>query len=66
MSKTRFPASSERGRVHGSIAPLAVVIATNLASAHNTDQYLAGSPPSLSLSPTTPSSTGGRRLTGRG
>ena len=42
MSKTLFPGSSEPGRVHGCIAPLAVVIATNLVSAHSTGQYLAG------------------------
>jgi hypothetical protein len=41
MSKTPS-ASSESGRLHGGIAPLAVVIATNLANAHSTDQYLAG------------------------
>jgi hypothetical protein len=41
MSKTSSPALSESGRLHG-IAPLAVVIATNLASAHSTGQYLAG------------------------
>jgi hypothetical protein len=29
-------------RFHGSIAPLAVVITTNLATAHTTGQYLAG------------------------
>jgi hypothetical protein len=42
VSKTLFPGSSEPGRVHVSIAPLAVVIATNLACAHSTGQYLAG------------------------
>ena len=42
MSKASPPASSEPGRPHGVIAPLAVVIATNLANAHSTGQYLAG------------------------
>jgi hypothetical protein len=42
MSKTPSPALSEPDRFHGGIAPLAVVIATNLASTHSTDQYLAG------------------------
>jgi hypothetical protein len=42
MSKTSSPALSEPGRLHGAIAPLAVVIATNLANAHSTGQYLAG------------------------
>jgi hypothetical protein len=41
MSKTPS-ASPEPGRLHGGIAPLAVVIATNLANAHGTDQYLTG------------------------
>jgi hypothetical protein len=38
MSKTSSPALPEPGRLHGGIAPLAVVI----ASAHGTGQYLAG------------------------
>jgi len=42
MSKATTPTPSESGRLHGGIAPLAVVIATNLASAHSTGQYLAG------------------------
>ena len=42
MSKATTPTPSEPGRLHGGIAPLAVVIATNLASAHSTGQYLAG------------------------
>ena len=42
MSKASSPAPSEPGRLHGAIAPLAVVIATNLANAHSTGQYLAG------------------------
>jgi hypothetical protein len=42
MSKTHSPAPSKCGRAHGSIAPLAMMIATNLASAHSTGQYLAG------------------------
>lgn len=42
MSKTSSPALSESGRLQGGIAPLAVVIATNLASAHSAGQYLAG------------------------
>jgi len=42
MSKASSPAPSEPGRLHGGIAPLAVVIATNLANAHSTGQYLAG------------------------
>jgi hypothetical protein len=42
MSKTSSPALSEPSRLHGGIAPLAVVIATNLASAHSTGQYLTG------------------------
>jgi hypothetical protein len=42
MSKTPSPAFPEPGRLHGGIAPLAVVIATNLANAHSTEQYLAG------------------------
>jgi len=42
MSKTSSPALPEPGRLRGGIAPLAVVIATNLANAHSTDQYLAG------------------------
>ena len=42
MSKTSSPALSESDRLHGGIAPLAVVIATNLANAHSTDQYLLG------------------------
>ena len=42
MRKTSSPALSESGRLHGGIAPLAVVIATNLVSAHSTGQYLAG------------------------
>ena len=42
MSKTSTPTPSEPGRFHGGTAPLAVVIATNLANAHSTDQYLAG------------------------
>jgi hypothetical protein len=41
MNKTPST-SSESGRLHGGIAPLAVVIATKLANAHSTDQYLAG------------------------
>jgi hypothetical protein len=42
MSKTSSPTLPEPGRLHGGIAPLAVVIATNLANAHSTGQYLAG------------------------
>jgi hypothetical protein len=42
MSKASSPAPSEPGRLHGDIAPLAVVIATNLVAAHSTGQYLAG------------------------
>jgi hypothetical protein len=42
MSKTSSPALPEPGRLHGGIAPLAVVIATNLASAHSTGQYFTG------------------------
>jgi hypothetical protein len=42
MSKTSSPTPSEPGRLHGGIAPLVVVIATNLAGAHSTGQYLAG------------------------
>ena len=42
MSKTSSPASSELGRLHGGVAPLAVVIATNLSNAHSRGQYLAG------------------------
>jgi hypothetical protein len=42
MSKTSSPAPSESSRLYGGIAPLEVVIATNLASAHSTGQYLAG------------------------
>ena len=30
------------GRLQGGIAPLAVMITTNLANAHSTGQYLAG------------------------
>lgn len=41
MSKTPSPTPPGPGRLHG-IAPVAVVIATNLASAHTTGQYLAG------------------------
>jgi hypothetical protein len=41
MSKTPSPTPSEPGRLHG-VAPVAVVIAANLASAHTTDQSLAG------------------------
>jgi hypothetical protein len=40
MSKTPTPSGS--GRLHGGTAALAVVIATNLANAHSTGQYLAG------------------------
>jgi hypothetical protein len=42
VSKASSSTSSEPGRLHGGIPPLAVVIATNLANAHATDQYLAG------------------------
>lgn len=42
MSKTHSPVPSKCGQAHGSIAPLAVMIATNLASAHSTGQYLVG------------------------
>ncbi len=42
MSRASSPTPSESGRPHGGIAPLAVVIATNLANAHSTGQYLAG------------------------
>jgi hypothetical protein len=42
MSKAPARAPSEPARLHGGVAPLAVVIATNLASAHTTGQYLAG------------------------
>jgi hypothetical protein len=42
VSKASSPTSSEPGRFHGGIPPLAVVIATNLANAHTTDQYLVG------------------------
>lgn len=42
MSKASSPTSPERGRIHGGMPPLAVVIATNLANAHTTDQYLVG------------------------
>ena len=42
MSKAPSSTSPEPGRFHGGIPPLAVVIATNLANAHTTDQYLAG------------------------
>jgi hypothetical protein len=68
MSKTSSPTPFEPGRLHGGIAPLVVVIATNLATAHSTGQYLAGLAALPSRSPTTPSSTGGRQRTpdGRG
>lgn len=42
MSKTSSPTPSKPGRLHGGIAPLAVVIATNIANAHSTGQYLTG------------------------
>jgi hypothetical protein len=42
MTKPSSPTPSESGRLHGAIAPLAAVIATNLANAHSTGQYLAG------------------------
>ena len=42
MNKTSTPAPTEPGRLHGGTAALAVVIATNLANAHSTGQYLAG------------------------
>lgn len=42
MSKPSSPAPSEPGRLRDGIAPLAVVIAANLSSAHSTGQYLAG------------------------
>ena len=42
MSKASSPTSPEPARLHGAIPPLAVVIATNLANTHTTDQYLAG------------------------
>jgi hypothetical protein len=42
MSKTSTPAPTEPGRLYGGTAALAVVIATNLANAHSTGQYLAG------------------------
>ena len=42
MGQGPLPTSPEPGRFHGGISPLAVVIATNLANAHTTDQYLAG------------------------
>ena len=42
MSKALSPMSPGPGRLHGGIPPLAVVIATNLANAHTTDQYLVG------------------------
>jgi hypothetical protein len=42
VSKASSPTSFEPGRFHGGIPPLAVVIATNLANAHTTDQYLVG------------------------
>ena len=42
MSKTSTPAPTEPGRLRCDTMALAVVIATNLANAHNTGQYLAG------------------------
>jgi hypothetical protein len=42
VSKASSPTSPEPGRIHGGIPPLAVVIATTLANAHTTDQYLVG------------------------
>jgi hypothetical protein len=42
MSKTSSLALPEPCRLHGGIAPLAVLIATNLSNAHSPDQYLAG------------------------
>jgi len=42
MSKTPDLGPSEPWRLHGGVAPLAVVIATNLASAHTMGQYLVG------------------------
>lgn len=42
MGKTSSPTPPKPARPHGTIAPLAVVIATNLANAHSTGQYLAG------------------------
>jgi hypothetical protein len=42
VSKALSPMSPGPGGLHGGIPPLAVVIATNLANAHTTDQYLVG------------------------
>jgi hypothetical protein len=43
MSKASYPgAPPAPRRVHSTIEPLAVVIATNLANAHSTGQYLTG------------------------
>jgi hypothetical protein len=40
VSKAPSSTSSGPGRFHGGIPPLPAVIATNLANAHTTDQYL--------------------------
>jgi len=42
MNKPSSLAPSEPGHLHSGIAPLVVVIATNLANAHTTGQCLAG------------------------
>jgi hypothetical protein len=42
VSKASSSTSPGPGRLHGGIPPLAVVIATNLANAHTTGQYLVG------------------------
>jgi hypothetical protein len=42
VSKASSSTSPGPGRLHGGIPSLAVVIATNLANAHTTDQYLVG------------------------
>jgi hypothetical protein len=42
VSKASSSTPPEPGRLHSGIPPLAVVIATNLANAHTTDQYLVG------------------------
>ena len=42
MSKTSTHAVTEPGRLRCDTVALAIVIATNLANAHSTGQYLAG------------------------